>query len=118
MTEQQTANGSSTIAAAQATEPERTPPAAEPVPPAAGTKPALQTPARPVSAPWLQPLQLTIEQTAILTSYSVRTLKRLVADGAIPGVTRVGRCLRFNCRAVERWLEDGCPRPARRSGRR
>jgi excisionase family DNA binding protein len=67
---------------------------------------------------WLQPLQLTIEQTAILTSYSVRTLKRLVATRAIPGVTRVGRCLRFNRRAVEEWLERGCPLPGRRNGRR
>ena len=74
--------------------------------------------AAPAPPPWLQPLQLTIEQAAILTSYSVRTLKRLVAAGEIPGVTRCGRCLRFNRRAVEKWLEDGCPKPGRRVSRR
>jgi len=84
----------------------------------AEVKPTAPTAGSAAAPSWLQPLQLTIEQTAILTSYSVRTLKRLVADGAIPGVTRVGRCLRFNRRAIERWLEEGCPRPGRRSGRR
>jgi hypothetical protein len=66
---------------------------------------------------WLLPLQLTIEQAAIVTSFSVRTLKRLVAMEAIPGVTRVFRCLRFNRRALEQWIEQGCPKPAGHRGR-
>jgi hypothetical protein len=44
-------------------------------------------------------------------------LKRLVAMKAVPGVTRVFRCLRFNRRALEGWIEAGCPRPGRRRGR-
>jgi excisionase family DNA binding protein len=87
---------------------------ATPAPPA----PAPEPEARPQTPSWLQPLQLTIEQAAIITSYSIRTLKRLVASGEIPGVTRVGRCLRFNRKLVEEWIADGCPRPAGRTFRR
>src|SRR5262249_47702938 len=88
-----------------------------PAHPVAGPIPGPQPETQPTPG-WLIPLQLTVEQFAILTNYSVRTVKRLVSAGAIPGITRVGRCVRLNRRAVEQWIEAGCPRPAGRTFRR
>jgi excisionase family DNA binding protein len=59
----------------------------------------------------LQPLLLTLEQAAALLALSVRTLKRMVRDGAVPGICRpFGRAVRLHRPTLERWLEEGCPR--------
>ena len=76
---------------------------------ATGSEPSREaTPAQPT--PWLVPLLLNVEQAAMLLNVSSRTVKRMVADEAIPGVTRVGRCLRFRRLALEEWIRQGCPR--------
>jgi excisionase family DNA binding protein len=81
--------------------------------------PALQTRAdeaspqgaRAAVEPWL----FKCEDIATRLQVSVRTVKRMAAEGAIPGVCRpYGRVLRFCRRTVEQWVRDGCPRPRRK----
>jgi excisionase family DNA binding protein len=60
---------------------------------------------------------LTISQAAALLAISARTLKRAVADGAVPGVVRpYGRAVRLHRPTLERWVAEGCP-PVYQRGR-
>jgi excisionase family DNA binding protein len=68
-------------------------------------------------APAVEALLWTLSHVAVATSLSSRTIKRLVAERAIPGIVRVGRALRFDRRKVEEWISRGCPRQDRRHGR-
>jgi excisionase family DNA binding protein len=57
------------------------------------------------------PLLLTSAQLASLLSVSLRTVKRLTAEQAIPGAVRLSRCLRFDRREIEKWISKGCQTP-------
>jgi excisionase family DNA binding protein len=46
-----------------------------------------------------------IRDVASMTKLSERTIGRLAAAGAIPGLVRIGRSLRFNRRLVDEWLQ-------------
>lgn len=64
-----------------------------------------------------EPLALTMHDLAVLLQLSRRTIKRMTAEGMIPGVCRLNRCVRFDRRAIEKWVADGCPAPRRRQGK-
>jgi excisionase family DNA binding protein len=61
-------------------------------------------------ATWLVPLLIDTDQAGVILGVSSRTIKRMVAEGTIPGVTRVGRCLRFRRLELEAWIAKGCPK--------
>jgi excisionase family DNA binding protein len=52
----------------------------------------------------------TTRQMATKLAVSEKTIKRLAADNALPGICRIGRSLRFNLDAVQKWLNAGCPK--------
>jgi excisionase family DNA binding protein len=52
---------------------------------------------------------LDIPALSALLGVSKRTCKRLATAQAIPGITRIGKCLRFDRNKVEAWIEKGCP---------
>lgn len=57
------------------------------------------------------PRLLTTEQLAALLGVHPRTVKRMVAERAVPGIVRpYGRMVRFDRVAVESWIARGCPR--------
>ncbi|QDU23380.1 helix-turn-helix domain-containing protein [Urbifossiella limnaea] len=49
---------------------------------------------------------LTVPDLAALLKCSERHVRGLVAAGAVPGVIRVGRLLRFHHGVVRAWLAD------------
>jgi excisionase family DNA binding protein len=64
------------------------------------------------------PLLLALPEVAGLLRLSERTVKRMTAEGMIPGVCRpYGRSVRYSRKAVEEWIARGCP-PVRGSRRR
>jgi excisionase family DNA binding protein len=67
----------------------------------------------------VEPLLWELPVAAEALAVSTRTLKRMAAAGELPegAVVRLARRRLFNRRVLERWVETGCPRPARKSGR-
>lgn len=59
------------------------------------------------------PQMLTAEQLANLLQISERTLRRLISSGKIMSPTRIGRQLRWPLSEITKWIEQGCPTPAR-----
>ena len=55
-----------------------------------------------------------VEGVAALLHCSVKTVRRLVDAGKIPGVVRIGRLMRFDLTVISGWIDKGCPpcRPA------
>lgn len=51
----------------------------------------------------------TIEQLATLLNCSLRHVRRLDADGTIPGRMTFGRLVRFSRRQVDAWLNGEVP---------
>jgi excisionase family DNA binding protein len=67
------------------------------------------------------PLLLSLQQAAVLLGTSERTLKRACAEQALPPgavVRPFGKRRLFNRAVLERWVEQGCPRPRVTAGRR
>ena len=54
----------------------------------------------------VEPLLLRPTEAARLLSVGRSTLYELVAKGAIPGVIRVGRSIRFSLKALQKWIEE------------
>jgi excisionase family DNA binding protein len=49
---------------------------------------------------------------ASMLKLSERTIGRLAAAGAIPGLIRVGKkSVRFSRSVVDRWIQQGCSKP-------
>jgi predicted DNA-binding transcriptional regulator AlpA len=61
---------------------------------------------RPAPPPELVGIDVVARQLGI----STRHVRRLVDGGKCPPPVRLGRVCRWNWRAVERWIADGCPR--------
>jgi predicted DNA-binding transcriptional regulator AlpA len=40
-----------------------------------------------------------------------KTIARLSQAGLIPGRIRIGGSVRYSRRLIDRWIEQGCPRP-------
>ncbi len=66
----------------------------------------------------LQPLLLRVSELSVLLSVSERTVKRMARANELPGMVHLGRSVRFRRSVIEKWIEQGCPRPGRRVGRR
>jgi excisionase family DNA binding protein len=64
------------------------------------TEPASQSDADPPEG------TLTVPDLAALLKCSERHIRGLAADGAVPGVIRVGRLLRFHRGVIRGWLAD------------
>lgn len=46
-------------------------------------------------------------EAAVLANISIRTLWRWIDLNIVPGVIRVGRCVRINRKRFDAWLESG-----------
>lgn len=57
---------------------------------------------------------LTASELAARLRCSLRHIRRLVDGGRMPAPVRIGRLLRWDRIAIERWLAAGCP--AHRAG--
>ena len=63
------------------------------------------------------PPVLTVEEVADLMRVDRKTAYAAIADGSVPGVRRVGRCIRVSRDVLLRWLEEGEGRSTRRARR-
>ena len=50
---------------------------------------------------------LTVDELADLLRVDRKTAYAAIAEGGVPGVRRVGRCIRVSRDAVLRWLAEG-----------
>jgi excisionase family DNA binding protein len=53
------------------------------------------------------PPVLTVEEVADLLRVDRKTAYAAIAEGGVPGVRRVGRCIRVSRDAVLEWLDRG-----------
>jgi excisionase family DNA binding protein len=53
------------------------------------------------------PEVLTVDELARLLRVERKTAYAAIGRGEVPGVQRVGRCIRISCAAVLRWLAEG-----------
>ena len=60
------------------------------------------------------PPVLTVDEVADLMRVDRKTAYAAIAEGGVPGVCRLGRCIRVSRDVLLRWLQDGNGRPARR----
>ena len=76
-----------------------------------GLRELLDASARP---PAVEKLAVDLDEAAQLVSCSVKTLKRMVAAGEVPGVIRIRRRILISVAALKEWVAKGCP-PVRTS---
>ena len=50
-----------------------------------------------------------VKEVATLTKLGEKTIRRMVDVGKLPGTIRLGRLLRFDLDAIDRWIDQGCP---------
>ncbi len=60
------------------------------------------------------PPVITVEELAGLLRVERKTAYAAVMRGEVPGVRRLGRCIRISREAVVRWLAEGEDTPKRR----
>lgn len=53
------------------------------------------------------PAVLTVDEVADLMRVDRKTAYSAIADGGIPGVRRIGRCIRVSRDELLRWLAEG-----------
>lgn len=53
------------------------------------------------------PAVLTVEEVADVLRVDRKTAYAAIAEGRVPGVRRVGRCIRVSRDALLKWLEEG-----------
>jgi excisionase family DNA binding protein len=63
------------------------------------------------------PPVLTVEEVADLMRIDRKTAYAAIASGGVPGVRRIGRCIRVSRDVLLRWLAEGGIK-AQRGGRR
>jgi excisionase family DNA binding protein len=59
------------------------------------------------------PSVLTVEEVADLMRVDRKTAYAAIAEGGVPGVRRIGRCIRVSRDVLLRWLEQGETKPTR-----
>jgi excisionase family DNA binding protein len=64
------------------------------------------------------PPVLTVEEVADLMRIDRKTAYAAIADGAVPGVRRIGRCIRVSRDVLLRWLAEGGRSQQQKGGRR
>jgi predicted DNA-binding transcriptional regulator AlpA len=69
---------------------------------------AVATP-EPKSA--IAPALYTVDDIAQLTQMSTRNVWKLSDAGMLPGMTRIGRLVRWRAKDIDGWISSGCPRP-------
>lgn len=52
---------------------------------------------------------LDLEALAALLNCSRQHARRLANEGRVPPPVRLGRLLRWDAIAIQRWIDDGCP---------
>lgn len=65
----------------------------------------------------LRPELIDVEAVARLCGCSAPHVRRLADGGRMPAPVKVGALVRWNRRAVEEWIADGCPRAAKGGAR-
>jgi excisionase family DNA binding protein len=60
------------------------------------------------------PSILTVEEVADLMRIDRKTAYAAIASGEVPGVRRIGRCIRVSRDVLLRWLEQGDPKSVAR----
>ena len=65
----------------------------------------------------VQPELLDVEAVARLCGCSAPHVRRLADAGRMPAPVKVGALVRWNRRAIERWIADGCPRTTKGGAR-
>lgn len=60
------------------------------------------------------PPVLTVDEVAELMRVDRKTAYAAISEGGVPGVCRLGRCIRVSRDVLLRWLHEGDGRPARR----
>jgi excisionase family DNA binding protein len=63
----------------------------------------------------VEPAFMDVKEVAALLGCSERHVKRLADAGEMPEPVKLGRLVRWNRAAVNEWIADGCPLPARRA---
>jgi len=53
------------------------------------------------------PAVLTVEEVADVLRVDRKTAYAAIAEGGVPGVRRVGRCIRVSRDALLKWLDEG-----------
>jgi excisionase family DNA binding protein len=53
------------------------------------------------------PAVLTVEEVADVLRVDRKTAYAAIAEGRVPGVRRVGRCIRVSRDALLKWLDEG-----------
>ena len=61
---------------------------------------------RTMRSPERLPEVMKVNEVAEMLRVDRKTIYSMVERGQIPGVRRLGRCLRFSRRALVRWLDD------------
>jgi len=61
------------------------------------------------------PQVLTVEEVANLMRVDRKTAYAAIAEGWVPGVRRIGRCIRVSRDVLLRWLEQGEAKQGRRT---
>jgi len=70
--------------------------------------------AEPIGHAGALPAVITVDELAELLRVERKTAYAAVTRGEIPGVRRLGRCIRISRDAVIRWLDEGDARKRRR----
>lgn len=65
----------------------------------------------------VQPELLDVEAVARLCGCSAPHVRRLADAGRMPAPVKVGALVRWNRRAIEAWITDGCPRTTKGGSR-
>jgi len=58
------------------------------------------------------PLLLTQPDLASLLQVSPRKIRAMTSTGQVPGVIKLGRCIRYRRADIEKWIASGCKRAA------
>jgi excisionase family DNA binding protein len=72
----------------------------------------------PATTPAVEPRLLRLREAAELLALSERTVGRMARAGELPGVVRIGRSRRVDRRALESWIDRGCPQHGGRRAKR
>jgi excisionase family DNA binding protein len=57
------------------------------------------------------PALYTADDIAQLLQCSTRNIWKLSDAGVLPGLTRIGRLVRWRAKDVNEWISSGCPKP-------
>jgi excisionase family DNA binding protein len=59
----------------------------------------------------IAPALYTVDDIAQLLQCSTRNVWKLSDAGMLPGMTRIGRLVRWRAKDINDWIAAGCPRP-------